>query len=91
MINELGAYPEGEGKKVWEALSSGQGRLARFGKYLTDLLNRESFKATFDEVRVLLYLLMGPAPTSSPLTGVYHGEAEGAIRELALSEVTTYS
>lgn len=53
LINELGAYPEGEGKKVWEALSSGQGRFARFGKYLADLLNRESFKATFDEVRVV--------------------------------------
>ncbi|TFK79089.1 glutathione S-transferase C-terminal-like protein [Polyporus arcularius HHB13444] len=52
LINELGAYPEGEGKKVWEALSSGQGRLARFGKYITDLLNRDSFKATFDEAYI---------------------------------------
>ncbi|RPD53469.1 glutathione S-transferase C-terminal-like protein [Lentinus tigrinus ALCF2SS1-7] len=52
LINEFGAYPEGEGKQVWEALSSGQGRFARFGKYLADLLNRESFKATFDEAYI---------------------------------------
>ena len=88
-LNDLGAYPEGEGPKIYAEITGS--RFARLAKYQEDLFARESFKATFDEVRVLLYLLMGLAPTSSPLTGVYHGEAEGAIRELALSEVTTYS
>ncbi|KAI0777796.1 hypothetical protein BD413DRAFT_602079 [Trametes elegans] len=52
LINDLGGYPEGEGPKVLEALSSGIGRFARFGKYFTDLLSRESFKATFDEAYI---------------------------------------
>ena len=52
LLHELGAYPEGEGKKVLETLTSGEGKFARFGKYFNDLLARESFKATFDEVRV---------------------------------------
>ncbi len=45
---------------MWEALSSGQGRLARFGKYVTDLLNRDSFKATFDEVSVRFVEIVVP-------------------------------
>ncbi|KAM5541896.1 hypothetical protein V8D89_004625 [Ganoderma adspersum] len=52
LLNELGAYPEGEGKKVLETLTSGEGKFARFGKYFNDLLARESFKATFDEAYI---------------------------------------
>ncbi len=54
LLNDLGAYPEGEGKKVIQTLTSGEGKFARFGKYFNDLLARESFKATFDEVRTFL-------------------------------------
>ena len=50
LLNEFGGYPEGEGKRVLEALTSGEGKFARFGRYFNDLLARESFKATFDEV-----------------------------------------
>ncbi|KAI1784651.1 glutathione S-transferase C-terminal-like protein [Ganoderma leucocontextum] len=52
LLNELGAYPEGEGKKVLQTLTSGEGKFARFGKYFNDVLARESFKATFDEAYV---------------------------------------
>lgn len=52
LVNELGAYPLGEGKRVWETMtgSGAGGRFARFGRYCAALLERESFKATFDEV-----------------------------------------
>jgi len=46
--NDLGGYPEGEGKKVWETLQT-EGRFERWRKYYADLKARESFKATFDE------------------------------------------
>ncbi|KAI0765457.1 glutathione S-transferase C-terminal-like protein [Fomes fomentarius] len=52
LINDLGGYPEGEGAKVWATLSGTGSRLARFGKYVGDLLDRESFKATFDEAYI---------------------------------------
>ncbi|CCL98044.1 uncharacterized protein FIBRA_00038 [Fibroporia radiculosa] len=45
--NEIGAYDEGEGKKVLEALAAP--RYARFHKYWADLQARPNFKATFDE------------------------------------------
>ncbi|KAI0366061.1 hypothetical protein BV20DRAFT_972253 [Pilatotrama ljubarskyi] len=52
LLNDLGGYPEGEGPKILNELRSGTGRFARFGKYFTDLLERESFKATFDEAYI---------------------------------------
>ncbi|KAI8971297.1 hypothetical protein BD414DRAFT_500867 [Trametes punicea] len=52
LLNDLGGYPAGEGPRVLEALTSGSGRFARFGKYFSDLLARESFKATFDEAYI---------------------------------------
>ncbi|KAI0654807.1 hypothetical protein C8Q70DRAFT_1023718 [Cubamyces menziesii] len=52
LLNDFGGYPAGEGPKVLEALSSGSGRFARFGKYLSDVLARDSFKATFDEAYI---------------------------------------
>ncbi|KAI0765392.1 hypothetical protein C8Q74DRAFT_1371201 [Fomes fomentarius] len=51
LVNELGAFPVGEGKKVWETITT-TGKFARFGKYIDDLFSRESFKATFDEAYV---------------------------------------
>ena len=48
LTNEIGAFPEGEGKKVWATITSG--RFARLAQYMDDLFARESFKATFDEV-----------------------------------------
>ena len=50
LTNEIGAFPEGEGKKVWQTITSG--KFARLAKYMDDLFARESFKATFDEVRI---------------------------------------
>ncbi|PIL26864.1 transporter [Ganoderma sinense ZZ0214-1] len=52
LLHDVGAYPEGEGKKVLETLTGGEGKFARFGKYFNDLLARESFKATFDEAYI---------------------------------------
>ncbi|OJT02768.1 Glutathione S-transferase L3 [Trametes pubescens] len=49
---DLGGYPRGEGPRVLEVLTSGTGRLARFGKYAQELLDRESFQATFDEAYI---------------------------------------
>ncbi|OSD02616.1 glutathione transferase omega class [Trametes coccinea BRFM310] len=51
LLNEIGKYPEGEGKKIWANMTSG--KLARIGKYAEDLFARESFKATFDEAHVV--------------------------------------
>ena len=53
-LNDLGAYPEGEGPKIYAEIT-GSGRFARLAKYQEDLFARESFKATFDEVRELVW------------------------------------
>ncbi|KAI0634739.1 hypothetical protein C8Q77DRAFT_1216809 [Trametes polyzona] len=50
LLNELGKYPEGTGKKIWETATTG--KFARFGNYVDDLFARESFKETFDEAYV---------------------------------------
>ena len=78
LLHELGAYPEGEGKKVLETLTSGEGKFARFGKYFNDLLARESFKATFDEVRALPRCSRGPLLTWG-FIGVHRGEVQGPL------------
>ncbi len=52
LLNDIGFFPAGEGKTGWETVTTG--KFARFGKYANDLLARESFEATFDEVRRLL-------------------------------------
>ena len=51
-LNDLGAYPEGEGPKIYAEITGS--RFARLAKYQEDLFARESFKATFDEVRELV-------------------------------------
>ena len=56
-LNDIGAFPVGEGKKVWETITTG--KFARFGKYAEDVLARESFKATFDAVCFLPSSLLG--------------------------------
>lgn len=48
--NDIGTYPEGEGKKAYELLQSDP-KYARFRQYFSDLKARDSFKKTFDEVR----------------------------------------
>ncbi|KAH7882289.1 glutathione S-transferase C-terminal-like protein [Phlebopus sp. FC_14] len=45
--NDIGKYESGEGKKLWEALQ--EPKYARFNAYVNRLLERPSFKATFDE------------------------------------------
>ena len=57
LLGEFGAFPVGEGKKVWETITTG--KFARFGKYAEDVLARESFKATFDAVCFLSSSLLG--------------------------------
>ena len=52
-LNDIGAFPEGEGPKIYAEITSSS-RFARFTKYQEDLFARESFKATFDEVRDLV-------------------------------------
>ena len=48
-LNDIGAWEAGEGPKIWETMTTG--KFARFAKYVDDLFARESFKATWDEVR----------------------------------------
>ena len=53
--NDIGTFPEGEGPKIYaEITGAGSGKFARLAKYQEDLFARESFKATFDEVRNLV-------------------------------------
>ena len=49
--NDIGAWEEGEGPKIWETVASASGRFARLAKYTDRVFARESFKATWDEVR----------------------------------------
>jgi glutathione S-transferase len=56
--NDLGAYKEGEGKKASEHLFSGD-RFTRLIKYFDALKARESFKVTFDAVRMPLFASVG--------------------------------
>ncbi len=53
--NDIGAWTAGEGPKIWETITTG--KFARLGKYINDLFARESFKATWDEVRSKLFVL----------------------------------
>ncbi|RXW14521.1 hypothetical protein EST38_g11334 [Candolleomyces aberdarensis] len=46
--HDIGAYDEGEGKKVWELLQT-DSKYARFRKYYADVTSRQSFKETFFE------------------------------------------
>ena len=48
---ELGKYPLGEGKKTLEILRSD--RFARLEQYWKDIREQPSWKATWDEVRVV--------------------------------------
>ncbi len=49
--HDVGPWAAGEGPKIWETLTTG--KIARLAKYMDDLFARESFKATWDEVRSL--------------------------------------
>jgi glutathione S-transferase len=49
--HDLGTYPVGEGKKTFEALHAE--KFARYRRYLEDLKAQPSFKATWDEVRLI--------------------------------------
>ncbi|KAI0674660.1 thioredoxin-like protein [Trametes maxima] len=51
LLNDIGKYPEGEGRKVWETITTG--KFARLAKYAEDLAARESVNATFDEDNVI--------------------------------------
>lgn len=46
--NDLGTYPAGEGVKVYQTLQGP--KFARLGKYLQDVKEHPSVKATWDEV-----------------------------------------
>ncbi|KAL0070185.1 hypothetical protein AAF712_002675 [Marasmius tenuissimus] len=47
LTNDLGLFEAGEGKKLWEKVQSDP-RFERFRKYTEAILERESFKATYD-------------------------------------------
>ena len=47
--HDIGAYDEGEGRKLWELLETDD-KYARFRKYYADVTSRASFKETFFEV-----------------------------------------
>ncbi|TFK21492.1 hypothetical protein FA15DRAFT_645501 [Coprinopsis marcescibilis] len=50
--HDLGAYPAGEGKAVWETLQNDD-KYKRFRQYYADVSSRENFKQTFDEDYIL--------------------------------------
>lgn len=49
--NDIGAYKEGEGTKIYEVLKSE--KYAKINRYIQAQTARENFKSTYDEVRVL--------------------------------------
>ncbi|GBE89239.1 Pyrimidodiazepine synthase [Sparassis crispa] len=49
--NDLGLYPVGEGKKVYDILCGP--RFARLQKYWQDVNSRSNFEATFDEAHIV--------------------------------------
>lgn len=51
--NDVGAYDEGTGYAAWQTFRTDK-KYARINKYLEDNKGRESFKATFEEVRYSL-------------------------------------
>jgi glutathione S-transferase len=59
--NDLGSYAVGEGKKVYETLTTNP-KYAKFWAYFGRLKERESFKKTFDEVRILPFSRIGINP-----------------------------
>ena len=72
LSNDLGGYPQGEGPKVFEALTNKQGKYPRFAKYFDDLLARESFKATWDEVGCTAYSVSRAGTDLGIAAGVRH-------------------
>ena len=49
LSNDLGQNRDAAvGEEVWETITTG--KFVRLGRYINDLFERESFKATFDEV-----------------------------------------
>lgn len=53
--NDVGKYPEGAGSRVHEVLFQSE-RFARLQKYFTNISSRQSFKNSFDSVRVAQHL-----------------------------------
>ena len=51
--NDVGKFAEGTGKPVYDEVFK-SGRFARFQKYYLNISSRESFKNSFDSVRVFL-------------------------------------
>ncbi|KXN84466.1 putative glutathione S-transferase [Leucoagaricus sp. SymC.cos] len=52
MVNDLGAYDEGEGRKAWDRLMSDE-KFERFRKWFADAKAKKSFQETFDAEFVL--------------------------------------
>jgi glutathione S-transferase len=46
--NDLGAYPEGTGPKIYDILANDE-KYSLYRRYLSTLKSRDSFRATFDE------------------------------------------
>lgn len=77
LSNDFGKYPVGEGKKVWETLSTSP-KYARFWKYFQDLKARDSFKSTFDEVSGI-FTSDWLAFNVDIIVGLHHGELLHAL------------
>ncbi|KAJ7598389.1 glutathione S-transferase [Mycena floridula] len=52
LSRDLGAFAEGEGKKIYETLNT-DSRFTRFRQYFSDMKARESFKSTFDADHII--------------------------------------
>ena len=53
MKNDIGVFKSGEGKKTWEQIFTSP-KFEKFQKYFENIKSRDSFKSTWDEVRLFL-------------------------------------
>ena len=81
LSNDLGDYPQGEGPKVVETLTNKQGKYPRFAQYFDDLLARESFKATWDEVGCTAFSVSRAGTDLGIATGVCHRKVQSSLRK----------
>jgi hypothetical protein len=74
--HDLGAFPEGEGLKLYQEVFKGE-QFQVLRDYTHALMARESFKKTFDEVKILSYCTV-PMDSSLAFLGVLVVQTQGA-------------
>ena len=76
--NDVGKFAEGEGPKLYKEIFEND-KFARVAKYIKELLARDSWKVTWDEVRISFVLRSAlPVPTTDALQPASPGIRLGA-------------